>query len=128
MINRRWGGLVVSTSNLTTGLFARWGGIVVPVLLMMAACAAPQYDVQTDQLISQLQTDVDTEIAALITLDRKINSLSGKTAAASQKALADTRAKAGYDANTGFYDKVDVDLTALQTRVDAEPSAATPYL
>ncbi len=101
---------------------------MVPVLLLVAACTAPQYDDQTDKLISQLQTDVDTEIVSLITLDRKISSLSGKVDAASQKALADARTKAGYDANTTFYDKVDVDLTSLQTRVDAEPSAATPHL
>ena len=102
--------------------------ITISVLLLVAACTAPQYDDQTDKLISQLQTDVDTGIVSLITLDRKIRSLSGKTDAASQKALADARTKAGYDANTSFYEKVDVDLTSLQTRVDAEPSAATPHL
>jgi hypothetical protein len=105
-----------------------WYRSTIPVLLLAAACAAPQYDDQTDKLISELQTDVDTEIVSLITLDHKISSLSGKSDAASQRALADAKAKAGYDANTGFYDKVDVDLTSLQTRVDAEPSAATPHL
>jgi len=128
-MSRRWGGSVTSTASLSTCAFAqRCAEIVVPVLLLVAACTAPQYDDQTDKLISQLQTDVDTQIASLITLDRKIASLSGKTDAPSQKALAEAKVKAGYDANTSFYDKVDVDLTSLQTRVDAEPSAATPFL
>lgn len=105
-----------------------WNRIGASVILFIAACAAPQYDDQTDKLISQLQTDVNTEIVSLITLDHKISNLAGKTDAASQKALAAAKSKAEYDANTTFYDKVDVDLTSLQTRVDAEPSAATPHL
>ncbi len=108
----------------------RWHGITVALLLALAlaGCAAPQYDDQTDKLITQLQTDVDTEIAALITLDHRIARLSDSTDPAAKTALADARTKAGYDANAGFYDKVDVDIDALQTRVDAEPSAATQYL
>jgi hypothetical protein len=101
------------------------------VLLMVAVtgCVSlPQYDDQTDKLISHLQTDVDKQIIALITLDHKIDSLSSKTDAASQKALADLKIKAGYDANTSFYENVDVDLISLQTRVDAEKSPATSYL
>ena len=103
-------------------------GVAVALAVFVGACTPPQYDDQTDKLISQLQTDVDTEIVSLITLDHKIDSLTKKTDAASQKSLADAKLKAGYDANTTFYDKVDVELTGLQTRVDAEPSPATPYL
>jgi hypothetical protein len=98
------------------------------ILLILSACAAPQYDDQTDKLISQLQTDVDTEIVTLITLDHKIAALSAHSDAASRKALAEAKTKASYDANTSFYDKIDVDLTGLQTRVDAAPSLATPSL
>lgn len=94
----------------------------------LVACAAPQYDDQTDKLISQLQTDVDTQIVTLISLDHKIADLSQRSDPASQKALAESRTKASYDANTGFYDKIDVDLTSLKTRVDSEPSLATPDL
>ena len=97
--------------------------------LILSACTPPpQYDEQTDKLISQLQTDVDSEIVTLITLDHKIAALSRQTDPASQQALAAAKTAAGYDANTPFYDKVDVNLTALQTRVDAEPTLATPYL
>jgi hypothetical protein len=105
-------------------------GIASSLIAVVAGCATapPQYDDQTDKLISQLQKDVDTQIVSLITLDHKIAFLSGKTDASSQKALAEAKTKAGYEANTGFYDKVDVDITGLQTRVDAEPSLATPYL
>ena len=98
------------------------------LIAALAACVAPQYDDQTDKLISQLQTDVDTELVTLISLDHKIAALSQHSDPASQKALAAARSKAGYDANTGFYDKIDVDLTSLQTRVDSEPSPATPDL
>jgi hypothetical protein len=109
-------------------LFQTLGLLVTPVVLRVVACSAPQYDDQTDKLISRLQTDVDGQIVSLITLERKIRSLSGRTDAASRTALAEAETKAGYDANTSFYDKVDIDLTSLQTRVDAEPSAATPHL
>jgi hypothetical protein len=105
-------------------------GRLIAVLLVAVGvgCTTPQYDDQTDKLISQLQTDVDTELVSLLTLDHKIAALTGKPDQASQKALADAKTKAGYDANTSFYDKVDVDLTSLKTRVDAEPSAATSHL
>jgi hypothetical protein len=115
---------VERTNLLTKGR----SGIAVALMMFVVGCTAPQYDDQTDKLISQLQTDVDTQFVSLITLDHKINSLSKETDAASKKALADAKTKAGYDANTIFYDKVDVDLTGLQTRVDAEPSPATEYL
>jgi hypothetical protein len=101
----------------------------IVLMTVAAGCVtAPQYDDQTDKQISQLQTDIDTQIVTLITLDHKIQALTGKTDATSQKALADATSRASYDANTAFYDKVDVDLTTLQTRVDSEPSAATPHL
>src|ERR1051326_5260072 len=83
-------------------------------LLFATSCAAPQYDAQTDKLISQLQTDVDSEIVSLITLDRKIARLSGKADQTSQKALAEAKSKAGYEANADFYDKIDVGLIGLQ--------------
>ena len=103
----------------------------LPALLcaaVLAACVAPQYDDQTDKLISQLQSDVDTQLVTLISLDHKIAALSQRSDPASQKALTEARIKASYDANTGFYDKIDVDLTSLQTRVDSEPTHATPDL
>lgn len=95
---------------------------------VLTACVAPQYDDQTDKLISQLQTEVDTQLITLISLDHKIAALSQRGEPASQKALAEVRTQASYDANIGFYDKIDVDLTSLQTRVDSEPSRATPDL
>jgi hypothetical protein len=110
--------------SFATGL----SGAALALLGIVTACSAPQYDDQTDKLISQLQTDVDTQLVSLITLDHKIASLANQTDAASKKSLTDATTKAGYDANTGFYDKIDVDLTSLQTRVDAEPSPATPSM
>jgi hypothetical protein len=94
----------------------------------LAGCATPQYDDQTDKLITQLQTDVDTGLVSLITLDHRIALLATKDDAASKKALADAMIKAAYDANAAYYAKLDVDLTGLETRIDAEPSRATPYL
>jgi hypothetical protein len=96
--------------------------------LAMFGCSAPKYDDQTDKQITQLQTDVDTRIISLSSLDDRISSLSKSTDATSKKALSAARTTAGYDANTDFYDKVDVDLITLRTRVDAEPSLATSSL
>lgn len=109
-------------------LASRTRAIATALTLVIAACTAPQYDLQTDKLISQLQNDVDTKITTLITLDHKIERFSQQTGPAARKALASAKTDAGYEANTDFYDKVDVDLTALQTRIDAEPSTATPFL
>ena len=104
-------------------------------LTALFACASvsgcvtpPQYDDQTDKLISQLQTDVDTEFVSLETLSQKIAGLTKSTDAASQQAMATAKTKMGYDANSSFYDKIAVDLNGLQVRVDAEPSPATPHL
>jgi hypothetical protein len=94
-------------------------------MLGAAGCAAPQYDDQTDKMISTLQSDVDTQLVTLITLDHKIAALAAKSDAASQKALADATTKAGYDASSSFYDKTDVELTSLRLRVDAAPNNST---
>jgi hypothetical protein len=102
--------------------------MLVLIAMASASCTAPQYDDQTDKLITQLQSDVDTQFVMLISFDHQIAMLSGKTDAASQKALSNVRAMAGYDSNVPFYNKVDVDLLSLRLRVDAEPSAATPML
>ena len=131
-------------------------GLAVIFLVSLGGCVAPQYDDQTDKLISQLQADVDTEFATLISLDHQIASLTKKAEALNQristltaensagaasdlaaaknglalaeKNLADAKTKAGYDANVAFYIKVDVSLVSLQTRIDAEPNLATPRL
>ena len=104
-------------------------GIAGVLTMTLGGCLTPpQYDDQTDKLISQLQTDVDTEIVTLISLDHKIANLKDKTDAASQKDLAEAKPKAEFDANSTFYDRVDVDLIALRMRVDAEPNIATPRL
>ena len=105
------------------GLFA-----LLSSALVGSCVTPPQYDDQTDKLISQLQTDVDTEFVSLETLDQKIDRLSNSTDAASKQALSDAKTKASYESNASFYDKVAVDLTGLQIRVDAEPSPATSHL
>jgi hypothetical protein len=109
----------------------RWSGtktlswLFAITLLGLGGCAAPQYDAQTDKLISTLQSDVDTQLVSLISLDHKIAGLKGSSDSTSQKALAEATTKAGYDANSGFYDKIDVELTSLALRVDAAPNDST---
>jgi hypothetical protein len=98
---------------------------VLAVGLLVAACTAPPYDEQTDRLISALQSDVDGQIVMLISLDHRITELSGATSDASRKVLAEARAKAGYEANAAFYDKLDSQLTSLRLRIDALPNEAT---
>lgn len=116
--------------------------MAVMALALVWGCAAPQYDDQTDKLISALQADVDTQFVTLISLaqkisrlDRQIEALHGQTDAASarmlaaaQQALTDATTKAGYDANVPAYDKLAVDLISLQMRVNAEPNDSTPDL
>ena len=96
--------------------------------LAVAGCSAPPYDEQTDRLISALQSDVDGQIVMLISIDHRIAELGTATGEAGRKALADARAKAGYDANAPFYDKIDSEITSLRLRIDALPNEATPKL
>jgi len=112
-------------------MFERQRAIVVlrafiPLLfLTLAGCVAPAYDNRIDDLIGTLQSNTDTEIVTLITLDHKIAALKQKTDPDSLRALEEAKKKAGYDANTDYYDKVDVALTTLSLRVDALPDKST---
>ena len=84
----------------------------LPLVFLVAGCAAPLYDEQTDKEITSLQREVDGRLTALISLSRS------RDKAAIQKA--------SYAQNSDFYDKVDSDLTILRTRMlaSADPSAA----
>src|ERR1041384_3826535 len=101
-------------------------GLGGAVCLVLVACSAPPYDEQTDRLISALQSDVDSQIVMLLSLDRRVAELSGANNDLARKSLAEARARAGYDANAAFYDKLDSQLTSLRLRVDALPTEANP--
>jgi hypothetical protein len=101
---------------------------VIPAILLSFAClgcAAPQYDDQTDKAVTTLQTDIDTQLISLITLGRKIESLTGNSSSEAMKTLADAKSKASFDSQSAGYDKIQVDLTTVRIRFDAEPSAYT---
>jgi hypothetical protein len=66
---------------------AIWASQVIALFGFLVGCAAPLYDDQTDKLVTQLQTDVETEITTLITLDEEVQDLAGKTDAASKAAF-----------------------------------------
>ena len=100
----------------------------INVTLILTGCSVPQYDSQTDQLITSLQTDTDSLLVHLISLDQQIASLSGKTDKTSIAALAVARSSASYASNSSSYNKINVDFLALKTRVDAEPNASTNHL
>jgi len=105
--------------------------LYLPVLaapLVLSACAAPQYDAQTDQAITTLQTDTDGLIIHLVSLNQEISNLQGKTDKTSLSQLSGDRAAASYSANIATYNKLHVDFLTLRTRVDAEPNKATPHL
>ena len=110
-----------------SGLMKR-RALICSVLILAGCVTAPQYDDQTDKLISQLQTDVDTEFVSLKSLNDQIKDYSGQTDAASQKSLADAKTKASYSSADAFYQKADVDLISLKTRIDAEPNLSTSKL
>jgi hypothetical protein len=97
------------------------------ILLGLAACTTT-YDEQTDKGISSLQHQVDQKIVALVSLDRKIDSLQNLKTDSAQKALEKAKEDASYDANVSFYDGVNTDLTSLQMRADAIPDFSTPKL
>ena len=82
------------------------------LVLLIAGCAAPLYDEQTDKEITGLQREVDSRLTAWITLARSHDTTSV--------------AKLSYSQNSEFYDQVDTDLTVLRTRMlaSADPSAA----
>jgi len=102
--------------------------LVLAIGLVLVACSAPPYDEQTDRLISSLQSDVDSQIVTLLSIDRKIAELAGANTDPARKALAEARARAGYEGNAAFYDKLDSQLTSLRLRIDALPNEATPNL
>jgi TRAP-type uncharacterized transport system substrate-binding protein len=106
-----------------------WPRVILFVLLaVLAACAAPTYDEQTDKQIAAVQQETDAGLVKLITLARKIDRLKEQSDPASRKALAEATLKAGYEANVDFYDKVDSDLTSLELRMTATPDLSAAKL
>ncbi len=101
-------------------------------LLFLAAalpgCTPPQYDDQTDKLITTLQTDTDSFLIGLISADDQIKLYTGRADATSIAALATAQKSASYAASIAAYNKLRVDDLSLQLRIDAEPNAATADL
>ena len=104
-----------------------WSVVLVVIVALIVSCA-PTYDEQTDRQIAVVQQEVDAGLVRLITLGRRIDVLGKLDDPASRKALAEARAKASYDANLDFYDKVDTDLTSLQLRIAATPDLSATKL
>lgn len=102
--------------------------LILAFWLGFGACSAPPYDEQTDRLISELQYDVDSQLVTLLSLDRQTADASTANTEAGRNALAQARAKAGYEANAPFYDKLDSRLTSLRLRIDALPNEGTSDL
>lgn len=104
------------------------GGALMLLAAGLAGCAAPQYDSQTDQLITTAQTDTDTLLVHLSSLDDQIAARQQPGTMPDPAALKTLQSEAAYAANIPAYDKIQVDLIALQTRIDAEPNSSTPHL
>jgi hypothetical protein len=105
-----------------------WYVSILWIALIVLASCAPTYDETTDKQIAAVQQETDAGLTKLITLARKIDSLKGLNDLTSQKALADAKSKASYDANTDYYDKIDTDLTSLQLRMTATPDLSSVKL
>ncbi|MEJ0020916.1 MAG: hypothetical protein WDN25_31085 [Acetobacteraceae bacterium] len=105
-----------------------WHAVCLLLGLAILASCAPTYDETTDRQIMAVQQTTDAGLVRLITLARRIDSLKDLSDPASQKALADARAKAGYAANADFYDTAEVDLTSLQLRMTATPDLSATKL
>jgi hypothetical protein len=102
-------------------LLPLWRASILWIALIALASCAPAYDEITDKQIAGVQQETDAGLTRLITLAQRIDSLKNLDDPASKKALAEARAKASYDANIDYYDKIDTDLTALQLRMTATP-------
>ena len=105
-----------------------WHAVIVWVAISAIVACAPTYDEATDKQIMAVQQETDAGLRRLISLSQKIDSLKDLSDTASQKALADARSKAIYDANSDFYDRVDTDLTSLQLRMTATPDLSAASL
>lgn len=84
------------------------------MLFLVAGCAAPLYDEQTDQEITAVQREVDSWLVTLTALSSRHD-----------KASID---KASYAQNSDYYDKIDSDLTILRTRMLASPDPSAAKL
>lgn len=86
------------------------GGILLPlcsvILLIVAACTAPQYDSKADTSISDLQSKLHR------TIDGWISGSTDPT----------------FNKNIAFYDDVDSSLKGLELRMEATPDASTANL
>ena len=100
--------------------------LLASLIVPLIGCTAPVYDDQTDKLVTQLQTDVETEITTLITLDEEIQDVSRNTDSVSKAELTKYKSAAGWNANTSAYDKIAVDLLLLRPRVEAVRNWGTP--
>lgn len=72
--------------------------------LLLVSCATSKYDATVDAKLTELQQEVDTQMVSMISASTQTNEKSVKQRA--------------YNANIAFYDKVDVDLTSLELRME----------
>jgi prophage DNA circulation protein len=100
---------------------------LLALLAWLAACA-PAYDPTTDAQITAAQQETDALLVTLISLDQRIAQLAKLADPASQKALAEARAAASYEANMKAYDRIATDLTTLKLRMMATPDLAAGKL
>ena len=123
-----------------------WIGAIA-LIFGLASCAAPIYDPQTHKNISDLQQLVDSKIASLMSIDRRINSLKiqntpsapsapnvltkewpfecgGRPLSAASELDALTN-EASFACNRAFYGTVNTDLNSAQMGVDSSPDFST---
>lgn len=101
---------------------------LVLVLFGLVSCSPPKYDAQTDKLITTLQTDTDTLLINLISLDNQIHFLRNHANKSSNNARLSDMEKSSYRANISSYNKINVDYVTLRTRIDATQNKSTPHL
>jgi hypothetical protein len=91
---------------------ALWLGLWASLLL--ASCAAPQYDEKADAQITGLQKEVDSQIVQFI--------------ADAHAGDAESLKKSSYANNVDWYNKVDSDLSSLELRMEAVVDPSTKNL
>jgi hypothetical protein len=80
--------------------------LLLSATIVTLGCAVPKYDLTTDQQLTKLQKDIDSQAVQLI--------------AASNSKHADIKKLGEYGENVKSYNQIEVDMLAVQMRMQAQ--------
>lgn len=101
------------TDQLRINLSALCCAFLISIFVISCA-SVPQYDAETDNQITTLQKEIDSQIVKFIGFSRQTDAAS--------------KTKGSYSQNIDFYNKIDTDITSLELRMEAVPDPSTKNL